>query len=249
MNLKDPTYKEQLQNSYKRLFNKFDRLMTTLMNTPTSYKRAALLFYWLNQYYGYIKGEPTFKPQFCPALVKGNIVKVNFGFNLGNEFGGLHYAIVMNDSSVNNGVVTVIPLRSLKPTECPDTLRGNDIYLGDELYSLLTGKIQGLHQSSMNQMDDITKMLTDIAELSDQEIRHCQTKLSDLENKLSQLDTLQKEFFHLKTGSVAIVNQIRTISKMRIEDPKNKCGILYGIRLSRVKMQLIKDELMCLYDM
>lgn len=240
MDLKEPINKQNLIKAYKNLWSKFNNYTQTLINDPLTYKRAALLYYWLNQYFGYVKGEPTFNPKYRPALLRGNIIKVNFGFNLGNEFGGLHYAVVMNNSSAQNGVVTVIPLRSLKTTEDPENLRGNDVFLSDELYNLLRGKLNGLHSALSNQLQEL---------LSCKEKSTSQLKIKEIKEKLTLISKTQNEISSLKLGSVAITNQITTISKIRIEDPKNNLGILFGLRLSREKMQLIKAELIKQYDL
>lgn len=47
----------------------------------------------------------------------------------------------------------------------------------------------------------------------------------------------------MKCGSIALVNQITTISKIRIYDPKTDHDILSGIRLSNEKLDLIDDEI------
>lgn len=46
---------------------------------------------------------------------RGNIVKLNFGFNIGSEYGGLHYGVVLdNHNAQSSPVITVIPLTSVK---------------------------------------------------------------------------------------------------------------------------------------
>jgi len=252
MNFKDPKNKEHLISNYEKLWNTFDALTKEMINTPSSYKRSALLYYWLKQYYGYIKGEPTFNPKYRPALKKGDIIKVNFGFNIGNEFGGLHYAVVMNDSSVRNGVATVIPLRSIKKHETPENLPGNDVFLDNELYLLLVGKLEGLQVSITNQMAELKSFIATLSEqqeaLEASDINYCNKRLEYLKAQNELIKNTRKEILSLKEGSIAIVNQIRTISKIRIVDPQKNMDILYGIRISREKMQLIKNEVCKLYD-
>ena len=51
----------------------------------------------------------------------------------------------------------------------------------------------------------------------------------------------------MKTGSIALVNQIRTISKIRIYDPKTNFDVLSGVKLSNEKLDLIDHELLSLY--
>ena len=46
---------------------------------------------------------------------RGDVIKVNLGFNIGNELGGLHYCIVLNKyDNTRNGALNVIPLTSRK---------------------------------------------------------------------------------------------------------------------------------------
>lgn len=262
MDFKDPNNQQELQKRYNQLWSKFKNLTNTLIadpqGDPVNYKRGALLFYWLQQYHGYIKGEQKFNPRYRPALLKGNVVKVNFGFNLGNEFGGLHYAIVMNDSAAGNGVVTVIPLRSLKESEDSSRLRGNDVFLGRELYNLLQGKLVGLRSNYSLQLDEARKELEEAEHwrsnnpgkiLPTTTIKKLTDKVEFIKQQQALIERTSQEIKSLKLGSVAIINQIRTISRMRIEDPKDSLGILYGLRLGRDKMQLVKAELMKSYDM
>ena len=69
-------------------------MLIDLVDNPITYKKSALLYYWLRDYKNYIKNENTFNPKYYPEFYRGSIVNINFGFNLGSELGGLHYAIV-----------------------------------------------------------------------------------------------------------------------------------------------------------
>ena len=51
----------------------------------------------------------------------------------------------------------------------------------------------------------------------------------------------------MKTGTVALVNQITTISKQRIYDPKHDFDILAGIQLSSNSMEKIYEKIKKLY--
>ena len=51
----------------------------------------------------------------------------------------------------------------------------------------------------------------------------------------------------MKNGSIAMVSQIRCISKMRIIDPTNEYDTLYNVRLSGGKLDLIDQKLKELY--
>ena len=51
----------------------------------------------------------------------------------------------------------------------------------------------------------------------------------------------------MKNGSIALVNQITTISKLRIYDPKNSHDPLAGIKLSNEKLDKIDNEIIRRY--
>ena len=55
------------------------------------------------------------------------------------------------------------------------------------------------------------------------------------------------EISRMKEGSIALVNQVTTISKMRIFDPRNLKGVLSGISLSEENMEKINQKLQDLY--
>lgn len=79
----------------------------------TRYKNAALLTYWLRDYLRYLKAENAFNPKYNITYKRGQIVYVNFGYRIGSELGGCHYAIVLDvKNSKSNSQVTVIPMKS-----------------------------------------------------------------------------------------------------------------------------------------
>lgn len=51
----------------------------------------------------------------------------------------------------------------------------------------------------------------------------------------------------MKTGSIALVSQITTVSKIRIFDPKTMDGALAGIKLSNEKLDEIDQCLKALF--
>ena len=64
---------------------------------------------------------------------------------------------------------------------------------------------------------------------------------------LQEIDKMVRELSRMKSGSFAIVNQITTISKQRIYDPKHVKDILSGIKLSNENLDLINEKLKKLY--
>ena len=48
------------------------------------------------------------------VLKRGNVVWIDFGFNIGNEFGGMHPAVILKNFDKD---LFVVPISSKKPTE------------------------------------------------------------------------------------------------------------------------------------
>ena len=103
-------------------------------STPASLKKADLLSYWIKDYSKYLQYEDSFDSSRLPRYKRGSIVRVNFGFNVGKEFGGLHLAVVMdNDNKRNADVITVVPLSSTEGK----AVHPRSVDLGVELYTRL----------------------------------------------------------------------------------------------------------------
>ena len=169
-------------------------------NDAQKNKRASLLSYWIKNYIQMLRHE---RPQSYRRFQRGDVVKVDFGFRIGSEHGGLHYAVILNSNDSRRApVVTVVPLTSLKSEEQRNSLHFGEIDLGDQLIRKLTGKL--------NQSPTLA---------------------------------LQKEVARLKIGSIALTNQIVTISKVRITDPVRGNSPLAGIRLNSGAMDNIDDLL------
>ena len=100
-------------------------------------KKVNLISYWLRDYIKYIKDEKNFNPINLKTYERGDIIKVNLGFNIGSELGGLHYCVVIDKKNNRNSpVVTVIPLSSQKT----DKINKNSIILGNDIYNKLIEK-------------------------------------------------------------------------------------------------------------
>ena len=54
---------------------------------------------------------------------------------------------------------------------------------------------------------------------------------------------MRKEVLKMKQGSIALVNQITTISKIRIYDPKTDYDILSNFKLSNEKLDVLDREI------
>lgn len=65
--------------------------------------------------------------------------------------------------------------------------------------------------------------------------------------ELEYLNKIGQEISQMKEGSIALINQITTVSKIRIFDPRNLRGVLSGISLSEESMIKINRKFKELY--
>ncbi len=68
-----------------------------------------------------------------------------------------------------------------------------------------------------------------------------------LKMKKKQLDRIGREISNMKEGSIALVSQIVTVSKMKIYDPRNARGVLHNIRMSTESMEKIDEKMRNLF--
>ena len=257
---------------------KLDTLLSDLINSSDEHdnKKASLLSYWLKTYTNYLKAEDTFDPSKLKSYKRGDIVKINFGFNVSSENGGLHYAIVINNQNARNSpVLTVIPLTSQKEG---DPIHPNDVFLGNEIYRSLKLKYDTISQNLQQEKESIHKMqalFDSIFESIEEKLKIYNDNPTDNESELKdanrywnaanelqdeweekakqnkeaseQLQKIGAEIKRMKSGSIALVEQITTVSKMRIYDPRNARGVLSGIRLSPDALDKVNEKMKDLY--
>lgn len=72
-------------------------------------------------------------------------------------------------------------------------------------------------------------------------------KATDIEQREKQLNRFTKEIERLKNGSVALMEQITTVSKMRIYKPKSSKDLLYDVKFSDGAMEKINERLIELF--
>ena len=77
--------------------------------------------------------------------------------------------------------------------------------------------------------------------------REIEEKIQKAEKSRAIIERNNQEIAKLKTGSMAVTNQITTVSKQRIYTPKRSEDFLYGISLSASAMDKINAKLKELY--
>lgn len=272
--------KESVIQNKKEAIKSLNRMLEGFINDPTGthLKKANLMSYWIKDYVRMIGFEEKFDPTKNIAYKRGDIVKLNFGFNIGSEYGGLHYGIVLDmKNDRNSPVVTVIPLTSIKNNKA---IHSNSIDLGNEIYRSLKLKYDTISKTLKNEYEEIQlarTAFTVLVDMAKETLQNVET-LNDLDTRTAELDKVEKylqatdnleeywkqrgqhnaeqqeylekigqEISRMKEGSIALINQITTISKIRIFDPRNLKGVLAGVSLSKENMEKINKKLKELY--
>lgn len=250
MDFKDKVNKSTFTKEIDTLTKEYNTFFHGLIDSDNDkdYKKAALLFYWLRDFKNYIKIEDKFEPRRLIRYERGNIIKCNLGFNVGSEEGGMHYAVVVDkENAANSPVITVIPLTSKKAykTEIHD----NEIDLGDELYQKIKIKNDTMLRTISNKIQELKELMNTFKEGSrPPEIeKQINDQLDECEAKIRLCRKIQKEVNKMKIGSIALVSQLTTISKIRIYDPKNMYGNLSGIKLSKKSLDMLNEKIMELF--
>lgn len=272
--------KEDVIQNKKESIRFLNKLLESYINNPSEkhLKKANILSYWLKDFAEYIQKEERFDPTKNISYKRGNVVKLNFGFNVGSEYGGLHYGVVLDNKNEHNSpVLTVIPLTSIKEDK---NTHQNSVELGNELYRLLKLKYDTISKALKDEQAEIQDAITAFSVLVEMagdainnyhnidDIDESKKELNKAEKYLSATDKLENfwkekerhnieqqkyldkiglEISRMKEGSIALVNQITTVSKMRIFDPRNLKGVLAGISLSEEKMEQINQKVKELY--
>ena len=146
--------------------------------------------------------------------------------------------------------MTVVPLSSIKPSSKP---RKTSVFLGDDIYITLQKKNNEIGKIVQNYIDickeEIDNLHT-LPENTEEEkiIKYYKIqKIKDIINandeKLELSRKIELELNQMKKGTIALINQITTISKQRIYNPKKDLDILSGVKISNEKMLLIDEKI------
>lgn len=138
------------------------------------------------------------------------------------------------------GTLNVIPLTSIKENK---VYYSNTVYLGNEIYNVLYNKFQKNFNDTFNKLMSISNNKINTYENIKEELE----KIPILSKELEFLEKFEKEITKMKKGSIALLNQITTISKQRIYYPKTSKDLLSGVHLSNYSLDLIDKKLLQLF--
>lgn len=240
--------KDELTKHKISALNKLNKYIDSLINDPHSriQGKADKLSYWIEDWSTFLEFENKFSPSSLRRYKRGEIIKAHLGYNVGSEEGGLHYCVVIDKkNSINSPVVTVVPLTSLKSKTDVDHLHIGCVYLGNELFTNLNSKISFSEKMLEKRLDELGVSVNSMNANTPKEDReHVISSLQDCKLDLEFIKRMAREIGKMKIGSIALVSQIRTISKIRIYDPKTNHDILSGVKLSNEKLDLIDKEIL-----
>lgn len=225
--------------------------------------RGKKLAYWIRDYTRFLCKEHGFD---CKKLIRykrGAIVKAHLGYRIGSEEGGLHYAVVIDvNNSPHIPTATIIPLTSVKAGVNVNALYPADAYLGDEVYIALRDKLQKHIAETSESQETLFKRFNEIeAEEIDPSAFDAEKKLQakmiaqdgirrevqNIGTAIHQCEKMLSEIKKMKCGSIALVGQITTISKIRIYDPLYPPDTLANIRLSDDSMDKLDEKIISLF--
>lgn len=190
------------------------------------YKKSELLAYWINDFANYHDNEKNFDISKSGVYKRGDIIKVNLGFNIGNELGGLHYCVIINKyDNTKNGILNVLPLSSKKNNK---KYASNTVNIGYDLYNRLNASLQSEKnefKAIINEIDKIRKHIPNIDDYVKVEEKY--------------INKIEKEISKMNYPSIVLVNQITSISKQRIY----KDRIIRNISLSENSLDLIDKKI------
>lgn len=243
MDFKQPENILELIRFQKQLIRRYWHYMNRLVKEK--YKNAALLSYWLRDYLQYLQNEDRFNPRFNIRYQRGQIVYVNFGYRIGSELGGCHYAIVLDvQNSKNNSQLTVVPMKSKRQKKTSYS-KVYHVDLHGEIRALLENKAVSISNPSIAHLNELIQKhgLKGI-----QQDKALQKETADIKRCVKQARAII-EFAENKMNheSIADVGQICTISKMRIVHPIKKGDVLTSVCLSSQSMARIEEKIRTLF--
>ena len=117
--------------------------------------------------------------------------------------------------------------------------------MGNELFRNLSSKIDSVDAAARVRLKYVKDQIKKFPDsMSDEEFNRLNKELSKLESDIDLWKRLKAEILNMKRGSIALVGQIRTISKIRIYNPKTNLDTLSKIKLSNEKLDLLDKEIM-----
>ncbi|WP_276789742.1 hypothetical protein [Veillonella magna] len=226
---------------------------------------------WLSTFYIYAANENMPKNKryeyTVSNITRGKILAVEFGYGVQSEFRNFHYCVALHDSPKKNPKVTVVPITSKKhPHQIPigyelaDRLEN---IVRDYEHSHFWQPYRDLAKKYANFPDiqftfpavgsygsvfptctaHIEKLKAQILAIQNNKLSPLITELDKILKSLILFDQFYKASPNLQKYSYLRVEDITTISKARIINPKNTNHPLYKLRLSNESLDKLDKEI------
>lgn len=216
-------------------------------------KKAMLVAYWLKDYFRMLKKENSQEHMRLPKYKRGQVLSVNFGFRIGNELGGRHFAIVLdNNNSTNSDIITVLPLTSKKEHTKIGwynyELQFDLVELYKERFELLLKQNSNRVQNLLQRIHELENNTSNPSESSlNDDLSQIKNDYHRVTESIKNMESINEKISKLKSGSIVNLSQITTISKQRILNPKQSKDALTGIRVKDSDLDEISKKLKHLY--
>lgn len=130
-------YEQTFANEIKGITDSLTSFLNTLPESlnPHEINDIRDKLKWASDYFSILTNPHLLHSQQLPSLIRGNVVLVKHGENLGMEISGDHPAIVLRNNSTALDQVLILPLTSKKPKAYRD---------GEDSIYLEFGVIDGL---------------------------------------------------------------------------------------------------------
>lgn len=234
-----------------------------------------LLPNWLdNVSYWYTREDKETLPSRYYHYDRGTIIRVDFGVNMGSEFCGLHFAIVLDKKDNNHKkTLTVVPLTSKN--------KSGRFYLGKEIFNQTTNILNQQSIELKQKTDHILQELKDIilngtdnnkkdivkkefikfdkgivtdtlnniiisGKYNQNEVKQLKDEIYNNNKEIDSLSKVISIYSRYNKDTYVRLSDITTISKLRIRRI-NKYDPSGRIKLNSQQMALISDKLMDLY--
>lgn len=159
---------------------------------------------------------------------RGQIVVINFSPSMGSEMRGKHFGIVLTkNDSPNNGVLTVIPLSSKEKPYYLDI--GNIV-------------IKHIYPKILRYSKEFTLALEDLKQLdgnNEENIENVKRVLTNFAEMMKVINMYKQK----NKRSYALVQNISTLSKLRIMQPVNQYDPIKDLIVDNLVLDLIDNKI------
>lgn len=307
INYKNIKNREKFKKIKHEYYDKLPDYINNIVDIDYCYKKSVLVSEWTKKYVSLqekndviLNKHKNKERHKYPKLKRGQILYIDFGFNIDGELGGIHYGIVLNKKDdTGSPVITVAPLTSYNPNKkklhytkilikddilkaVKNNLNEQLLFLESKLTILKVFIVYSRNVINSGMKNDyksimiLTKNLKDNVNLNIFPERHniikniincCIHKNNNdlkkyiflfqnetfssfdfveryikvIKNNIRQLNKIKE------SGSLINIDQVTTISKLKILEPNSTNSFLHNTKVSDETLSKIDKKLKSLF--